>query len=135
MQTNLRIVNVKKMRRKSIIAALLMISSFLLLSCDSKYSKKNHLNTLKIDDHLFYEIFQITSGGTLASDTYSYYITDSLKFRKYVGTIYYDDEHLHYKLLDSNHVLIFRSKKNKMNKNIDKKTYDLTYLKEAGKFD
>lgn len=123
------------MRRVFLFSAFIMVFSFLVQSCDSKYSKKNHLNTLQVENHLFYEIYKITSGGALASDTYSYYLTDSVNFRKYVGTIYFDDEHLYCKALDLNHVLVYRAKRNNENDTLEKCIYLLSDLKKEGKFD
>lgn len=123
------------MKRVSLFSAIILVLTLIVQSCDSKYSKKNHLNTLQLDNHLFYEIYKITSGGTLASDTYSYYLTDSVNFRKYVGTIYYDDEHLYCQSVDSNHVLVYRAKKKNVNDTLDKKVYVLSELKKEGKFE
>ncbi len=121
--------------KKILFSSLILFCIIFAYSCDSKFSKSNHLNTLKIDNHLFFEIYKITSGGVLASDTYSYYLTDSVTFRKYVGTIYYDDEHLYFKPLDSNHVLIYKAKRKNMNEVIEEKVYVLSELQKEKKFD
>jgi len=123
------------MRRVFLFSAVIIVFSFLVQSCDSKYSKKNHISTLQVDKHLFYEIYKITSGGTLASDTYSDYLTDSVNFRKYVGTVYYDDEQNRYKLIDSNIVLVYRLNIRNKNDTLEKKIYIISDLKKEGKFD
>jgi hypothetical protein len=137
MQINQKNINliIVKMRRILLYTASIIVFYFLVQSCDSKYSKKNHLNTLQVDNHLFYEIYKITSGGALASDTYSYYLTDSVNFRKYVGTIYYDDEHLNCKSIDSNRILVYRAKRNNEHDTLEKKIYILSDLKKEGKFE
>jgi len=122
------------MRRVFLFSASIIVFSFLVQSCDSKYSKKNHISTLQVNKHLFYEIYKITSGGTLASDTYSDYLTDSVNFRKYVGTVYYDDEQNRYKLIDSNTVLVYRLNI-RNNDTLEKKIYIISDLKKEGKFD
>lgn len=122
------------MRRIFLIYSAIIVFSFLIHSCDSKYSKKNHLNTIKINDHLYYEIYKITSGGTLASDTYSDYLTDSVNFRKYVGTVYYDDEQNRWKIIDSNTVLVYRLNI-RNNDTLEKKIYIISDLKKEGKFE
>lgn len=122
------------MRRIFLFYTAIIVFSFLVQSCDSKYSKKNHLSTIKINDHLYYEIYKITSGGTLASDTYSDYLTDSVNFRKYVGTVYYDDEQNRWKVIDSNTVLVYRLNI-RNNDTLEKKIYIISDLKKEGKFD
>ncbi len=49
------------------------------------YNKTNHLNTFILGEGIFEEKFQPFSGGVLMSDTYSYYLTDSTRFRILLG--------------------------------------------------
>jgi len=56
------------------------------VACSSKHPKKNHRVTFILNDSLFVEKFKVFSGSTTTSDSYSYYFTDSLHFRKYIGT-------------------------------------------------
>lgn len=125
------------MKKRLSILSVFIVLAFSLseLSCYSKYSKKNHLNTIKVGNQLFYEIYKISSGGTLASDTYSYYLTDSINFRKYLGTIYYDDEHLYCKEIDSDRTIVYRAYRNIEGDTIEKTIYCLSDLKSEGKFD
>ena len=54
--------------------------------CTSKYSKDNHRATFEIGNDLYNERFKIHHW---LGDNYSEYITDSINFRKHIGT--YDD--------------------------------------------
>lgn len=138
------LINLKKdnkvVMKKILITPIILIISIsmvliLIYSCDSKYSKNNHINTLQLENHLYYEIYKITSGGALASNTYSYYLTDSLNFREYVGTIYYDDEQLRCKSLDNTHVLVYKVKRKNLNDTLEKKVYIISELQKKGNFD
>jgi len=125
------------MKRKIVIILTFSVLLFSLseLSCHSKYSKKKHVGTVKIGEHLYNEIYQVYAGGVLANDSYSDYLTDSVNFRKYVGTVYYDDEKNYCKLIDSNTVLVYRLNIRNKNDTLEKKIYLLSDLKKEGKFD
>lgn len=118
-----------------ISADFLLFVILLLTSCTSIYSKKQHEGTGIIDSNLYRERFLVYSGGALANDSYSYYLTDSVNFRKYIGTIYYDDEQLYCKSLDSNKILVYRAKRNNENDTMEKKIYIISDLKKEGKFE
>lgn len=49
------------------------------------FNKDNHLNTFVLGKGIYEEKFQTFSGGVLMNDTYSYYLTDSTKFRILLG--------------------------------------------------
>jgi len=117
---------------KKLILIFLVI---LLFSCSSRYSKKHHIGTLVIDNQLYYEMFQTYSGGSLASDTYSDYVTDSSTFRKYVGSIFYDDQQLRFKLINKDSLLIFTINRHKLNDTIEQKVYIISKLKKEGRFE
>ena len=125
------------MKRKIdiIITFISVIFSLSIVSCNSKYSKKNHIGTIKIYDHLYNEIFKVYSGGALANDSYSNYLTDSVSFRKYIGTVYYDDEELYCKTLDTNRILVYILNIRNKNDTLEKKVYLLSDLKKEGKFE
>jgi hypothetical protein len=125
------------MRRIIIILSVFTFTvlSFSELSCSSKYSKKNHVGTIKISEHLYYEIFQVYAGGTLANDSYSDYLTDSVNFRKYVGTVYYDDEKNYCKALDSNRVLVYRLNIRNKSDTLEQRVYIKSDLIMEGSFD
>jgi len=63
------------------------ISILLFVSCRSDRSKTGEHSTLPLCDHRFYvEIYTINGGGALGGDRVSTYLTDSINFRKYLGT-------------------------------------------------
>ena len=123
---------VKKIR----IFLLLLIAGFILFFCTSKYSKQHYLSTGKIASSLYKEVFCIYTGGVMVSGTYSYYLTDSVNFRKYLGTSYNNDERIHCDMLDSNRVMVFRVSFHGDRKDtIEKTVYLLSELKSEGKYD
>ena len=75
-------------------------------ACSSNYSKENHRVTFIMNDSLYMEKYKVFSGGTTTSDSYSYYITDSIHFRKYLGTEHYSSERLLSKI-DNNEITIY----------------------------
>jgi hypothetical protein len=119
------------MSAKYFISLLFLV----VLSCNSKYNKNNHLSTIEIGNNIYYEKYKVFSGGVYANDSYSHCLTDSVSFRKYVGTIYYDDEHLFCKSMDSNTVIIFRAKRSNLKDTLEKHIYLISDLKREGKFE
>ena len=70
---------------KNIVSGISIILIMLMLfnNCtNNRYSKDNHLVTLKIEEGLYYETFEIYSR---VGNYYTEYITDSVNFRKLVG--------------------------------------------------
>lgn len=118
-----------------IFVHLLFFAGILIISCTSKYSREQYEGTGIIDSNLYRERFLVYSGGALANNSYSFYLTDSIKFRKYIGTVYFDDEQLFCSVLDSNRILVFRAKRNNENDTLDKKIYLLSELRKEGNFD
>jgi hypothetical protein len=84
-----------------------LVSGFIITACTSKYSKEHHEGTGIIKSNLYRECFLVYSGGVLANNSYSYYLTDSANFRKYIGTVYFDDEQILCKVLDTNRILVY----------------------------
>lgn len=74
--------------RKGIVFCYFIIAT----ACGSKYSKENHVATDQIKTGIFLEVFETYSGGTYAGSSYSYYLTDSLNFRKFLISKEHDDE-------------------------------------------
>lgn len=72
----------------------------LFTSCYSKYSKDNYQSTRKLNDSLFVERYMVYNGGVFASNSNSYYLTDSLNFRVYLYTITEDRDRLYLDLQD-----------------------------------
>lgn len=115
---------------------LFLIALFeITLSCTSKHSKKSHVITGVVSENLYRECFQIYSGGVFANDSYSFYLTDSVHFRKYIGTVYFDDESLISKNLDSNRIVVFKTNRHDSNIEINKSIYYLDKLREEGIFE
>ena len=69
-----------------LLYCIIILTTFMCVACSSKHPKKNHRVTFILNDSLFVEKFKVFSGSTTTSDSYSYYFTDSLHFRKYIGT-------------------------------------------------
>jgi len=113
------------------IAGLLLI----LASCTNKYSKREHVATIPIGPHLFNEIYKVYSGGVFASDSYSNYLTDSVNFRKYVGTRYHDDEEIYCNVIDSNNVIVVKRSKVNTSDTLEKNIYEINKLIIEGKFE
>lgn len=122
---------VGNMNNSLIILGLLVVIS----SCSTKYSKSEHIATIQIGPNLYNEVYKVYSGGVFASDSYSNYITDSVNFRKYVGTRYYDDEEIYCNLIDSNTVLVVKRSKSNTADTIEKKFYKINKLIADGEFD
>ena len=114
-----------------------------LMSCDTpttiNYSKDNHSLTIVVGDELYMEIYTVYSGGVFASDVITFYLTDSISFRKYVGTKGYDDQGVTPKLIDNNNVIITRSGPRLFGFGkdvvLEEKTYNIPTLKKEGKFE
>lgn len=128
-----RFKNYSYMKSKSSKVALIffMVGIF-FCSSTSKYSKKHFKGVGKIDTNLFKESFEIYSGGALANSSYSYYLTDSATFRKYIGTVYFDDELLHCKKLNSNEVLVYKISRTKEGDTLERKIYIISDLQKEG---
>jgi hypothetical protein len=87
---------------------------FACLTCSrhsgwSKFSKKNHIVTFILNDSLFVEKYEVFSGGgPTVCDSSSYFITDSIHFRKYVGTKFDEgSEKMRWIINDSNEVVFY----------------------------
>lgn len=109
---------------------------FSCISEDSKYSKNHYISTAKITTGLYKEVFEINFGGLMTNGSYSYYLTDSSNFRKYIGSTYDDNERIHCGMLDSDRLVVFRffyigERSDIVNRTI----YFLSSLKKEGKFE
>ena len=102
------------MKRNNIIIILLVLLSgiTLLTSClSNKYSKEKHIYTHNIGNGLLIEKYQTYPGSATTSDSYSYYITDSIHFRKFIGERNYDDEEIVWKIAD-NAITVYKKLRN-----------------------
>lgn len=76
------------MKKRIITISLVITGIFLVMkSCNHylTFNKDKHQHTENLGNHIFKEKFETFSGGVLMTNDYSYYVTDSLKFRKFIG--------------------------------------------------
>jgi len=66
--------------------SVLIILSILSVSCQDYYSRKSHKRTTELQKELFVETFTIFGSGAYGTDVVTQYLTDSIEFRKYIGT-------------------------------------------------
>jgi len=95
------------MTKKVIYSIIILV----VLSCQSnKYSKENHIYTNEIATDLYIELYRTYVGSATTSDSYSYYITDSIHFRKFIGERNYDDEIIKW-YMSNNIITIYKKKR------------------------
>jgi hypothetical protein len=78
----------QEMKKKAIISVIIFVALSLIIwrYYKSTYdNKENHEFSKEIRHGIYEEVFLLSSGGGLATDSYSCYLTDSLSFRKFVG--------------------------------------------------
>lgn len=84
------------------------IASLLIyMGCSSKYSKENHITTFRLSDSLYMEKYKVFSGGATTSDSYSYYLTDSVHFRKHIGTEYHSNDQILWNIRNYSEVIFY----------------------------
>jgi len=77
---------------KNSLKSLSILLAFTFFGCRDDRSKDDHTATVSLCDNKFYvEKFTISGGGALGGDRQSDYLTDSVNFRRYLGT--YDNAH------------------------------------------
>lgn len=74
------------------------ILGILFISCNDNYSRKDHKYTTKLKQGLFVETFTVFGSGAFGTDKVSDYLTDSILFRKYIGSFYEGVENYYYKV-------------------------------------
>jgi len=112
------------MRKNDIVIRILAASlcTVFFISClSNKYSKEKHIRTWKVSNGLYAESFQTYTGNATTCDSYSYYITDSIHFRKFIGEENYDDEEIIWKIKD-NTITTYKKLRNE-----DFKTFTFSY--------
>lgn len=113
---------------------LLLLFMVFISGCSNKYSKENYISTYNIGNGLYKETFQVYSGGVFAGNSYSYYLTDSINFRIYIGTKYHDDERFLCELSNPKTVkaskVLFHT-----DDTIEVNYYSIEQLKKEGKFE
>jgi len=102
------------------------------------YNKNNHLHTDYIASGIFEERFESFNGGVLMSNTITYYLTDSVSFRKYIGACDEDEIFKSKVYIDSVVTIKFSWKDwyiSKKETPIDTLYFSISKLKEEGDFD
>lgn len=74
------------------------ILGILFISCNDNYSRKDHKYTTKLKQGLFVETFTVFGSGAFGTDKVSDYLTDSILFRKYIGSFDEGVENYYYKV-------------------------------------
>ena len=87
------------MKKSGEFLILVLFFSF-LQGCIDDRSKEHYKATDKIGDHLFVEVFTPFGGGAFGGDRVSEYLTDSISFRKYIGTFVDSDAGISYKVVN-----------------------------------
>ena len=142
------------MKNRICICCIIVFILFMCIACffnSSKYpeysnsSKDNHRVTFILTDSLYVEKYTVFSGGgATVSDSYSYYITDSISFRKHIGTEYSSVNRIFWNIKNNNEVEFnFEystfEKVNGIPKNIydttEIRSYNILALKKEGRFE
>jgi len=105
-----------------------------LFSCqDVNYSKENHLRTIRIDENLYVETYNVYNGGVPGGAVETSYLTDSVTFRKYLGKAM--DYELIYTFLFQQKMALVVKINTDSYKVKETTIYDISELKEEGKFE
>jgi hypothetical protein len=95
-----------------------------------RYSKENHIETYIIDSSIYIEKYKIYSGGATTCDSYSFYITDSTYFRKFIGIGDYCGERLLWNNINSNIIEVYKEYEN-----IEEQKDTVLFFKDTTKID
>lgn len=125
--------NLKPRQYLKVLLSLVVL--FIMACCNSKHSKAKLIGSSLVSSNLWTEAYLISAGGVWASNTYSYYLTDSVYFRKYIGTVHFDDEQLFCGHVDADHVMVYISKRYDNSDTSYSSLHSLSYLKAKGDFD
>ena len=122
-----------------------LIFLIVICSCCGKvnYSKDKPIGVRKIGDNLYREMYQTYAGNAFTSDSYTVYLTDSLTFRVYVGTVnQMYEQFIGIMQIDDDNVLVYKTDKSKLFQKItskkdtvEKKIYSISALQKEGKFE
>jgi len=123
------------MKKSGEFLILVLFFSF-LQGCIDDRSKEHYKATDKIGDHLFVEVFTPFGGGAFGGDRVSEYLTDSISFRKYIGTFVDSDAGISYKVVNDT---LYIEKYSMPGRGIkpfsEKQSYNLDSLKTAHLFE
>lgn len=129
------------MKKKMVISATIIAVLFLTYNNQEKrkYDKSEHIISKKISENIFLEMYQPYTGGVLDGNSYSYYLTDSIKFKKYVGRC--DDKEVYrFTVISEDSIKAVKwSWRNRMGElpeiPIDSVLYSIKNLKKGGNFE
>jgi len=117
-----------------------MFFVFLIVFCacseNINYSKDELFTIGTIREGLYRESYRVYAGGVYGGDVYTYYLTDSVSFRKYVGKKLYDDQRIYCEEVDEDTYIVYKvearifSDKEKI---VEKKRYRISALQKEGK--
>jgi hypothetical protein len=117
----------------------IMFIHFILIGCINDKSKSDYRNTdtFLTCRNLYIETFHVYKGGALVGDITSFYLTDSVNFRKFIGTC--DDDQREWYNYDCNGDSVYiekiKEKHSSTEKVIVRKSYDLKKLRREHKFE
>jgi hypothetical protein len=122
--------------KKSCEFLILVLLFNFLQGCTADRSKRHYKTTYKNGDHLFVEVFTIFGSGAFGGDRLSEYLTDSISFRKYVGTFDDNAEAISYKMvIDSIYIEKYSLPGRNTNLVSEKQTYNINSLKKENRFE
>lgn len=86
---------------------LIILGLFACESCSSRPSKGNHRHTVILNDSLYVETYETYAGNATTTGLFSVYFTDSIHFRKYIGTGDDADDYIFGTIKNSNEVVFY----------------------------
>ncbi|HPJ90667.1 MAG TPA: hypothetical protein PK662_01855 [Bacteroidales bacterium] len=129
--------NIKKLSQVTNNCFFKVIFILFLTSCNESinYSKNNHIGTKEVAERLYMETYRIYSGGVYGGDVYTVYLTDSAIFRIYLGKEF-DHEQIRVAMSDDETVMVYKVNiKGTIIDTIKKEFYNISLLKQEGKFE
>lgn len=119
------------------IILLLVTISISIVMCTNGRNKKHHKDTTKLIEQLYVETYTDFGSGAFGTDIVSDYLTDSISFRKYVGTFDEGPEYYYYNILgDTIYIEKYKSSEDKAPKKLlDKRYLLISDLKRTGTFE
>jgi len=109
---------------------LILIFLFAILGCTNKYNKKHPFFVSRVCDHVYVQTFTVFGQGALGADELSYYITDSISFRKFCGLGDGVVSYFKFECIGDS-VKISRFDRDKKETPIETTFYSITQLKES----